>query len=254
MVYTHRRRGRASRAQRLSCLHVLLQAVIRRLVAISVSIDSDQFSAARHVRATVAITLKYIELRPLYTTLSWLSRTSTKMAYSELVLDLLGLKAADIFRKEWRLLAFARAVTVILYFWPIAWLTLLPLYLLWKIGGMHLLVFVNRHISAGLFWYLHLFFTSMDTFEINYRQSWKDALDATKDGDSEVVMLNIFVGNESMAVPLLYNQVDPTMNSDAETFKQLCMWYSWMQYKRGFGELVLPRWLARIDKVKVGIS
>jgi hypothetical protein len=139
------------------------------------------------------------------------------------------------------------------YFWPIAWLTLLPLYLVWKIGGMRALIVVNKQISADVFWYLHLFLTSMDTFEMNFRQSWKDTLDAAKEGDSEVLMLNIFVGNESMAVPLLYNRIDPTMNSDAETFKQLCMWYSWMQYKRGFGELVLPRRLARVDKVKVSI-
>lgn len=173
------------------------------------------------------------------------------MAYSESILDHQGLKAADIFRKEWRLLAFARASMVASYFWPIAWLTLLPLYLLWKIGGMRALVVVNKQISADVFWYLHLFLTSMDTFEMNFRQSWKDSLDATKDGDSEVVMVNIFVGNESMAVPLLYNRIDPTMNSDAQTFKLLCMWYSWMQYKRGFGELVLPRRLARVDKVRV---
>jgi hypothetical protein len=175
------------------------------------------------------------------------------MAYSESILDHQGLKAADIFRKEWRLLAFARASMVVSYFWPIAWLTLLPLYLVWKIGGMRALIVVNKQISADVFWYLHLFLTSMDTFEMNFRQSWKDTLDAAKDGDSEVFMLNIFVGNESMAVPLLYNRIDPTMNSDAETFKQLCMWYSWMQYKRGFGELVLPRRLARIDKVKVSL-
>ena len=118
---------------------------------------------------------------------------------------------------------------------------------------MRVLVIVNKQISAELFWYLHLFLTSMDTFEMNYRQSWKDTLDAAKNGDSEVVMLNIFVGNESMAVPLLFDRSDATMNSDAETFKQLCMWYSWMQYKRGFGELVLPRRLARVDKVKVSI-
>jgi hypothetical protein len=175
------------------------------------------------------------------------------MAYSEPLLDHQGLKAADIFRKEWRLLAFARATTVMSYFWPLAWFTYLPLYLLWKIGGMRALVVVNKQMSADGFWYLHLFFTSIDTFEVTYRQSWKDTLDATKDGDSEVIMVNIFVGNESMAVPLLYNRVDPTMNTNAETCKQLCMWYSWMQYKRGFGELVLPRRLARVDKVEASI-
>jgi len=92
------------------------------------------------------------------------------MPYSDPSLEHQGLKAADIFRKEWRLLAFARATTVISYFWPIAWFTLIPLYLLWRIGGMRALVAINKQISAYLFWYLHLFFTSMDTFEMNYRQ------------------------------------------------------------------------------------
>lgn len=115
------------------------------------------------------------------------------------------------------------------------------------------LIFVNKQISPKLFWYLHLYFTSLDTFETNFRQSWKDTLDSTKKGDGEVVMLHIFVENESMDVPLLFYRSDPTMNSDADTFRQLCMWYSWMQYKRGFGEVILPRPLARVDKVKVSI-
>jgi hypothetical protein len=139
------------------------------------------------------------------------------------------------------------------YFWPIWWLPAILLNVLWRFRGWRALVIVNKQISAELFWYLHLYFTSLDTFEMNYRQAWKDRLESSKTGAGEVVMLNIFVGNDSMAVPLYLDRGDTTKNSDAETFRQLCMWYSWMQYKRGFGEVVLPRRLARVDKVKVSL-
>lgn len=117
---------------------------------------------------------------------------------------------------------------------------------------MRVLVVINKH-APEVFWYLHLYFTSLNDFEMNFRQAWKDNLDSARSGADEVVMVNIFVGNESMAVPLLFNQSDATKNSDVRTFKQLGIWYSWMQYRRGFGEVILPRRLAHIDKVKVSL-
>jgi hypothetical protein len=53
---------------------------------------------------------------------------------------------------------------------------------------------------------------------------------------------------------VLFNKNDPTKNSDAETFRQLLMWYCWMQYKGGIGEVILPRKLVRVDKVQVGVT
>jgi hypothetical protein len=175
------------------------------------------------------------------------------MAYSDPILERQGLEAADIFWKEWRILAYAKSSMTLGWFWPFWWLPAILLNLLWRFRGWRALVVVNKQISAELSWYLHLYFTSLDTFEINYRQAWKDKLDSSRTGAGEVVMLNIFVGSDSMAVPLFFDRSDATKNSDAETFRQLCMWYSWMQYKRGFGEVVLPRRLARVDKVKVSL-
>jgi hypothetical protein len=66
--------------------------------------------------------------------------------------------------------------------------------------------------------------------------------------------LQIFVGKDTFSAPILCkldNNNVCTAGSDAETFDQLRMWYAWMQYKRGFGESVIPRRLIRVDKVKV---
>jgi hypothetical protein len=114
-------------------------------------------------------------------------------------------------------------------------------------------VALNKSIP-DLSWLIHLCGTSLEVFETDYRQAWEDTLAREKSGSGEVVMVNIFVGKDSMSVPVLFNKSDATENSDAETFKQLLMWYCWMQYKGGFGEVLLPRKLVRVDKVQVGIA
>ena len=69
-----------------------------------------------------------------------------------------------------------------------------------------------------------------------------------------MVHVTIFVGDNAISVPIMFDKDKPARNSDAKTFQQLLMWYSWMQYKGGFGEVIIPRRLVRVDKVSVGLS
>jgi hypothetical protein len=171
------------------------------------------------------------------------------MAYSNPLFDRQGLQAADIFTSIWRTTVCAKVGFMF------AWLGLpaILLKILWKYRGLQIVLAVNKR-APDLSWLMHLGGTSLDVFETDYRQAWQDTLAREKPGSGEVVIVNIFVGKDSMAVPVLFNKNDPTKNSDAETFRQLLMWYCWMQYKGGIGEVILPRKLARVDKVRVGVT
>lgn len=116
----------------------------------------------------------------------------------------------------------------------------------------------NNHWPQ-LFWSLYLDYVifsmhfrnrllpDLDTFETNFVQAWLDYLSRI----GVVVKVKIFASGESMIVPILSENQGGQPASDATTFEHLVMWYSWMRYKRGFGELLLPRQLFRVDKVKV---
>jgi hypothetical protein len=175
------------------------------------------------------------------------------MAYSDPLFDRQGLQAADIFTSIWRAMACFKAGHTIAWIWPLSWLPTILFKVLWRYRGLQIVVALNKSIPE-LSWMMHLGGTSLEVFETDYRQAWEDTLAHEKNGSGEVVMVNIFVGRDSMSVPVLFNKVDSTKNSDAETFKQLLMWYCWMQYKGGFGEVLLPRRLVRVDKVQVGFA
>jgi hypothetical protein len=113
-------------------------------------------------------------------------------------------------------------------------------------------VSVNKK-APTLFWLIYLLATPPVKFETDFRQSCNDQLSSTRSGTQEVVTINIFIGDNSIAVPVLFSKTDATESSDAKTFRQLRTWYSWLQYNRGFGEVVLPKKLTGIDKVKVRI-
>jgi hypothetical protein len=98
-----------------------------------------------------------------------------------------------------------------------------------------------------------VFNATLTNFGDDYSQAWRDHLEA-KGGTLD---LQIFVGKDTFSAPILCkldNNNVCTVGSDAETFGQLRLWYDWMQYKRGFGEIVIPRRLIRVDKVKVWLS
>lgn len=176
-------------------------------------------------------------------------------------------RSADIFTARWKALALLYAVHPYLYAglrlfgWllyaglgPFGWLLLRllrsPLTLVWEILGMLIMLVINEQ-APTLFWFIRLYTTSLDEFENDFRQAWQDEL--MKSHNCKVVGLNIFVSGNAMSVPVAFDKEEPENNSDAETFKQLLMWYSWMQFKEGLGGMIMPRRLVRVDKVKVSV-
>jgi hypothetical protein len=100
------------------------------------------------------------------------------------------------------------------------------------------------------FAYWGLFDTNLTAFEADYAQAWREHLEA----EGGALDLQIFVGKDALPVPILFNignNGNVTTGDDGKTLEQLSMWYNWMQYKRGFGERILPRRLIRINKVEV---
>jgi hypothetical protein len=177
------------------------------------------------------------------------------MAYTNPKLAHNNLRPVDIFTSGWRVLSLARAFHTYLKSWPLWWVLFLgPFKLLWKFRGPQIFIKINQRISPKLSWLLYLYAVPLDDFEADFRQAWKEQLDSSSTGDGEVALINIFVGKESIPVPVLFNGKDETKNSDAETFRQLRQWYFWMQYKRGLAELVLPRHLMYIERIKVSQS
>ena len=179
------------------------------------------------------------------------------MAYSNATFTHEGpLKYVDIFTKWWRLLVFAKFIlgylvdnTQLVWIWPFL------IYLGWTRVGFppipfsRMLVSINKR-TPTLFWLIYLLTTSTDKFETDFRQSCEDKLTRARRGSQKVVTISIFVGDQSISVPVLFSKTE-SENSDSEIFRQLRTWYSWLQHNRGFGEVILPKKLARIDKVKV---
>lgn len=77
-------------------------------------------------------------------------------------------------------------------------------------------------------------------------QAWQDQLERR----GQVSHIDIFVGKDSQQVPVLFDE-KYGIGNDRNTFEMLRMWYCWIQVKRGFGEILLPRKLVRIYKARV---
>jgi hypothetical protein len=121
-----------------------------------------------------------------------------------------------------------------------------------------LFLWTNK-FSPRLFWTVYfiiadwqLFDTTLTTFGDDFTQAWRDYFER-KGGTLD---LQIFVGKDSFSVPILCKIENGvcTVGSDAKTFRSLRMWYAWMQYRRWFGERVIPRKLTRVDQVEVRTS
>ena len=173
------------------------------------------------------------------------------MAYTNSLLASKHLRPVDILTPHWLVLSLAGACYSYFKYLPIWWIPLVLYKLLWKSRGIRTFITINQKISRKLSWLLYLCAVPLDDFETDFRQAWIEQLDSSRNGDDEVLMVNIFVGKESIPVPVLFNRNDEKKNRDAETFRQLRMWYFWMQYKRGLAELVLPRQLMYIERIKV---
>ena len=98
-----------------------------------------------------------------------------------------------------------------------------------------------------LWWLSYMLLYDLDMFETDYLQAWHDR--HAREGP--VVWVNIFIGDESMCVPLLFDRSISRIGNDRQTFENLRMWYSLLRVKRGIGEVILPKRLVRIDQVGV---
>lgn len=115
---------------------------------------------------------------------------------------------------------------------------------------MPLLSLTNERLPA-LFWLIHLYGAPVDAFEQDFLQAWEDTLVLRQ--DRKVAKVTIFVGGHSLSVPMPFDKDIVENNKDTETLKKLGMWYSWMQFRGGLGEVIIPRRLMRIDKVEVSV-
>ncbi|KAK5121110.1 hypothetical protein LTR85_005594 [Meristemomyces frigidus] len=119
------------------------------------------------------------------------------------------------------------------------------LYLFWIVPAALLF-----GISPGVSWRAYLVYFPLDDFEQDYMQAWKDALEQR----GSVVHINIFLGDNTLCVPILFDEKNLDVGSDRDTFEALQMWYCCMQVRRGFGEIILPRKLVRISQVQLCAS
>ena len=105
----------------------------------------------------------------------------------------------------------------------------------------------KQPLLGSIWWMAYSFIGDTASFEEGYLRAWYECLAS----EAPVTWINIFVGNRSLYVPILYDKVNQNIGNDRQIFETLRMWYSWLQLTRGFGEVVLPRRLTRIEKVGV---
>lgn len=110
----------------------------------------------------------------------------------------------------------------------------------------------NEETEEAGFWILISYFKRSERASkasTRRRTSEVSAHTSNGDGSDQPVARNdvwLFVENEQVKVPLLLGGVD-----DSHLFKELRMFYRYMQVRRGLVELVIPRKLTRMDCVMV---
>lgn len=106
---------------------------------------------------------------------------------------------------------------------------------------------INKR-SAWISWALYAIFGSYNNFAQNYAQAWTEELQTRGSIQHIYVFLD---GNDSIRVPILYDQDSPGIGSDRLTIELLSMWYCVIRTKRMLTEVSLPRKLLRLDQVAV---
>jgi hypothetical protein len=137
-----------------------------------------------------------------------ITECSIFMAYTDPLLASKHLRPVDIFTSHWRLLSLAGACYSYFKYLPIWWIPLILFKLLWQSRGTRTFITINQKLSPKISWLLYLYAVPVDDFETNFRQAWIEQLDSSRTGDDDVLMVNIFVGKESIPVPVLFNRND----------------------------------------------
>ena len=123
-----------------------------------------------------------------------------------------------------------------------------------RLRDFHLLLTRSLFIGNGkssfmcfCWWTQYFLLYSLDIFEEDYLRAWYDRLHR----EGAVVWVNIFLGSDVLCVPLSFDKTDDSIGTDRQTFESLRMWYSWLQVRRGFSEVLIPKRLVRVDRVSV---
>jgi len=87
-----------------------------------------------------------------------------------------------------------------------------------------------------LWWSLYFLLSEASDFEQNYLEAWSQR---------PTTFVHIFVGSDYLHAPL------PDDADDADTLKHLRMYYRLIRAQRSLLEIVLPKTLGRVDRVKV---
>lgn len=102
------------------------------------------------------------------------------------------------------------------------------------------------YVFTTIWWLLYQLFADVGDFELDYIGAWRHKLEQSS--NSSPVEVHLYVENNYLKAPI------PTRLDDAATLRALQMWYCLLQSKMGTGEILLPKRLIRIDRVRVGTS
>ncbi|KAF7512971.1 hypothetical protein GJ744_011237 [Endocarpon pusillum] len=80
---------------------------------------------------------------------------------------------------------------------------------------------------------------------MDYIAAWRQKLEQSNNSGPASHDIHLYVENSYLKVPI------PTGPDDAATFRVLQMWYCMMQFRMGLGEILLPKRLTRIDRVRI---
>jgi hypothetical protein len=97
-----------------------------------------------------------------------------------------------------------------------------------------------------MWWQLHYCIADLHDAEENYLEAWAANLELQAPG--RAARLHLFVGGEYVFAPIpIKRDWD-----DTAVLARLRMWYRLLQSRQGLAEVLLPKRLTRVDKVKVG--
>lgn len=119
----------------------------------------------------------------------------------------------------------------------------LPRIRLMSFSPLHVIRKLSWREATRFWWQMYSCTSDVHSFEQNYLEAWAHKLTVSR----PPTQLYLFIGGEHIYAPMPSTRI----SDDAETLETLRMWYKLLQSRRGLAELLLPKKLTRVDKVKV---
>jgi hypothetical protein len=88
-------------------------------------------------------------------------------------------------------------------------------------------------------WFIYMILSDYREFEENYMRAWSEQ-------PSEEKTIAIFLGDDQLITPMLKGS-----HNDRILLMQMGMFYRLLKIRRGLSELILPKFLVRMDWVNV---